>query len=630
MSEVRVDVTGDASNLNRMFDDIERRARQLGANVDKIGLGGSSGVNTQRMRSQEVIGEAVQKQIQDINRQYQSNPKVQRLNELNSRIRSGSATDAEKKERAGLVHETAKFREERNEKIQNLEDEQTNLLRAIKEALTDNQKIQREQRQEGNAEFESKKSEGILGKLLNERGSLNRDLITASTKSEQEAVQKRLKEVNGKISEIQAGAGQDGEGTIGGARMVSNAMHGNVGNIASSLLAKLGPWGIAAGIIGGATIGLGTKGNQTLQSMYDLRALQGNGKDPNFINGFRESLFGGAGRDLSSMGLSQMDMVAYAGKMARTSGSMAGIDSRAFKSLTLEKGLGVQDLSQYAVFERQERNMQTVAENTLDLVNVMTSIDKSGLKKDDLTQLGEKLQTQNKVLSYQFQRQEVVSNKEATVLMGAFAKLGGSGADQRAGDFISKTMGAFGESGDANTMAYKYYLAKKAHPELANNPAALNRLVEQGTDLKYVQTGLTDMTSRYSGNDQYFMFKRFFPGLTPDQRDKLMSLGKTGGISKMMEQYEQFKNNGLTQDVVEGMAKDNTTSMTKTEQLAENTLTEAQMKVAQGINKMIDVLTGNDPKMKEVIKQAIQEAGKTPIPKKAIYNTPHGASRAGM
>jgi len=630
MPEVRVDVTGDASSINRMFNDIERRATQLGANVEKIGLGGSSGIHTQRLRSQEVIGEAVQKQIQDINRQYQSNPKVQRLQEINSKIHSGTATDAEKKERAGLVHETAKFRDERNEKIQNLEDEQTNLLRAIKEALTDNQKIQRESKQEDNAEFEAKKSEGLLGKLLNERGSLNRDLITATTKSEQKVIQEKLKKVNEEIQKTHAGAGQDGEGTIGGARMLSNAMNGNVGGMAMSLLSKLGPYGIAAGVIAGATIGLGTKGNQTLQSAYDLRALQGTGKDPNFINGFRESLFGGAGRNLSALGISQMDMIGYATKMARTSGSMAGIDNRAYNSLALEKGLGVQDLAQFAVFERQERNMQTVSENTLDLVNVMTSIDKSGLKKDDLTQLGEKLQTQNKVLSYQFQRQEVVSNKEATVLMGAFAKLGGSGADGRAGDFISKTMGAFGEGGDQNTMAYKYYLAKKAHPELANNPAALNRLVEQGTDLKYVQTGLTDMTSRFSGNDQYFMFKQFFPGLTPEQRDKLMSLGKTGGITKMMQQFDQFKNNGFTQEGVEEMGKGNTTSMTKTEQLAENTSTEAQIKVAQGINKMIDVLTGNDPKMKEMITQSIKDAGKTPIPKKAIYNTPQGASRAGM
>ena len=99
-------------------------------------------------------------------------------------------------------------------------------------------------------------------------------------------------------------------------------------------------------------------------------------------------------------------------------------------------------------------------------------------------------------------------------------------------------------------MILKRQAVIKAHPELANDPAAISRILEENTDGAYHAQILKDMFGKggYTGDNKqnrYFTAKEMFPGLTPSMREKLMKsaddsdilsnikglgLGKGGGI----------------------------------------------------------------------------------------------------
>jgi hypothetical protein len=612
MTEVRVDITGDASGLNSVFDDVTRRAQQMGVNLESLASNVSSGNKTssRRQMEQSIISSREERE-RGVTEAYNSDPRVQRHSDLTQRMRTGQMTPQERAELGRINRELQPVRQQRDQELERINSETNEILEEIREAFTQRNREEREQKQRDDEEFEDRKSRGLLGQLMNERDQLNKNLITAESEEEQKRIQNRLKEVNKQITATQGGAAQDPKGDIvGNARMVSGIMGGNMGGAAMGMLSKLGPWGMAAGIVGGATLGLGLSGNNLLQSIYGLRAFKGASQNEGFVDNFRERTFGGAGRDLATLGFSQKELVDYTRGMATQTGTMDKASDKAFDAMLTERAFGVQNLQQFSVFERQNRDMQSIANNTLEMINVLSSIDKSGIKPDDLTQLQEKLTVQNKIMSYQFQKQESVSTRESTALMAAFSRLGGSGSDQRAGDFISGTLGAFGEGGDPNMMAYKFYLAKKARPELRGNPAALSKMIEEGTDLQYVQTGLTDLTTRFQGQDLYFMMKKFFPNLTPEQRDKLVELGRKGMI---MEEVQNFgkSSKGFDKDDVETLASNNVSEITRLQAEFNNTMGEFQLKVAQGMEKAIAFFSGDGDSMSDVIAKGVKKAGGT-------------------
>jgi hypothetical protein len=173
------------------------------------------------------------------------------------------------------------------------------------------------------------------------------------------------------------------------------------------------------------------------------------------------------------------------------------------------------------------------------VLNVLTSIDESSLKEGDLATLGEKLATQQTLMSIQRAKRDVVDTDSSLKVLAAWESVGLSQKGDKAGDFLNRTVQGLGETGSDNMMLLKYEAAKRAHPELATDPAALRRFVRFNSDDPMYQ-------------QQFFKFANEITGNNPMAMDQLMYSAFDPQSEYDMQMYERAMKDGDWSNIMTG------------------------------------------------------------------------------
>jgi len=320
------------------------------------------------------------------------------------------------------------------------------------------------------------------------------------------------------------------------------------------MLSKAGPYGMAAAAILGAVTGAVMMGNSRQKTSAQLTSYRALG-DEKDINSAIDNT------DYTKYGLNSEEFTAKRRELLLASGRyQSGGADYTMSAQKIEQGYGVESIAQLSGNERQDKYAKSTVDNLVEMINVLGEIRDGSISKDDFTRVNEKAQLMNSLQQYQTGKQEKFDQKQVLGLITAFEKMGGEGKDQRAGSFIQGTLQGMGEGGNANLMILKRQAVIRAHPELANDPAGISRMLEENTDGAYHSQMLKDMFGKggYTGSNKqnrYFTAKEMFPGLTPSEREKIMNagsndeilgnikgvgLGKGGGIGASVSNAGQY------------------------------------------------------------------------------------------
>jgi|GEM_PF-3773204 len=547
--DVDVNIQNAKNKIREVADDINRQNNRVNtqAGSSSVSGGAGAGVSEKAQDVASMISQYRQIQRQEeqkIRREFEGVRKANMLEhqEYQQRHQQGlmSDTDFEKHQERYQQEQVGTFGEEReaiaentsktNELIQQLIDKQ--------DAQTKDE-VTRAQRDTEETQFGGaggKKKKGILGGLFDERSALMDARMGATTDKELKDINKQLDRVNKDIGKKMGGGGKMGlAGFLMGAGDVTEAFAaGNPQGGATGmmmLLSKMGPYGIAAAAIAaiiGGSVSSGNKRDTAISTLTPFRAYGDRfaideqiRQTPWSIYGYKESI------DYANK---RKELALGAGR------SFSATDENAIAATAMEKGYGINNVAQLSAYERQERYSKTTSENIVEMLNVLTAIKDGSMTAQDFTLANEKANLMNRLQGSFTSRQESFDNRQILGLMTAFEKLGGEGKDQRAGDFIEGTMNAMREGGSKNAMLLKYQWAAQAHPELRGDQAALNRIVEEGTDPKYMRSFMEGM-KKYAGGDrqnEYFTFKTMMPGLTPSMRQKWIENANNEEIFKNM------------------------------------------------------------------------------------------------
>lgn len=295
---------------------------------------------------------------------------------------------------------------------------------------------------------------------------------------------------------------KDSDGNlIGGLRNTASSaargdLMGTVGS-AGSMVGGLGTAGsiVAGGAIVAMIVGLFAQQSEKIQeAIAPTSSMRGAGSNLSFKEGIPRA------NQLSEMGLDGEKFADLINKKAQASKNLNGdLMSRTMDDFAFNKGFGA-SVDGFSPFERfGGKNSTDVG---LDILNVLTSIEESSLKSGDLSSLSEKLKSQETIMTIQREKRDVVNTESSLRTLAAFEKIGLSGKGERGASFLQATIDGLGEGGNENVMMLKYEAAKRAHPELNGDPAALRNFVKyEGDDTKYIKESF-QMMKQMSGNSK--------------------------------------------------------------------------------------------------------------------------------
>lgn len=547
MPETVVTVKGK-DELSQILDDIEKRAERLGVTTDRLAGFGNQTTTQQKQSLGGTQSDILEKQKEQIRKEHEEQ---RRLNEEEF-AKSKQALRDKKITRGEFDVDKARYENAQSEskadeenELKQVEKESLLQLKLISRTLIERDRIDREQKQRENKEFNEARKNGHFGKMEAEKNELEKKMLTAPDEESYKMHKKQLDALKEKMGVTQSGGGG---GMFGGDEMGQVAMAMSSGNVLGLVVKRFWPLMIA-----GAGVALAKAAENNDNEYSHINAFQGGdlSNKKRLQNEYRQKYVFGGTKELTTYGISDDDMAKNSQNMARSSGMMGDLFERTFKSSILEKATGVDNLSQYAGFDRQDKDGKSIADNTLEMINILTGIKNGSLKPNDLLLLAEKLQVSNQLSAYQFQRQDKVDRQQIMQQMAAAEMFfGASGRDQRAGDLISGVnQNAASGGGNQNLEWMKWMAARKSHPEM--NDEQLAGLMEVGTDANYQKAyyGMYKNISGKEGTYGSFMAKKaMLQGLTVEQRNQ--GLGPNGALLN-----EEYYNPLLTSKLKESGAK---------------------------------------------------------------------------
>lgn len=551
MAEVSVNIRGRDDGLGSHLDNLRQKVEDLGR-------------STSELNNLDDLTPTQQKNTIGRVGQDTTSGQQARIREEYSNIRQSNAdefSEMEGKFKSGEIDKNQfdKFREEfqaNQKELGSLEDsellavekEMNQTLREIHRELTDERKIERELRQRDNSEHG-----GMAGGILRE----NRDLRNLQNNSDDEeeisALQAQINDNNKRLRSLRHGDEEEGTDMSGidfrqvgmmGSSVARGDLMGTVqGGLAGAGKATgmMGSFAIAAIIATLVKEALGA-GDKLREGLAPVSAMRGNGLTGSLTNDAYRSNFNDR-IDIGALGMDNQEFSEAMRNKAVSSGRAGGdLQLRTYADEAFKKGFGG-DAGQFSQFERFAEGQESSTQIALDVLNVLTSIEKSSLKEDDLSTLSEKLSAQNTILSLQRSKRDSVDNTDALKMLAAFESAGLSGKGERASGFISQTLQGLGEGGSDNAQMWKIEAARRANPEMANDPAALRRAVRFNPDDPEYMAEFFKMIKERTGGNQMVMDDALYTFFNPESE-------------KDMEIYEQLMAGGDPDELLKGRDMD--------------------------------------------------------------------------
>lgn len=498
MPDISVNIRGRDDGFGSMLDSLRDKANNLGRDVGNLDNFDHLTRTERRMEIENVNENVTQTRRQSVIDEFNSlrEANMREFSQITQDYANGRISEREYNQHTDRFEQYSNELniDEQNELLA-IENESKEFLKQILRQLTLQERLDRERKQRDGSEH----SEGSIGHLLNQNGDLRRRQRESTDQSEIDELQAQIEANNETIRGMRNnGREVDGNGGLGGdySRFTSGLQSGAAsaarGDLSGTVMGGLQMAG-GMGMAGGIAMGVGA-------SLLALKEFFSNGEKVQEALGLPSAMRGGYSTDSNSlnkdyqdkivelqeqitgMGMSQDEFASIVSQKALNSKmSSNNLTLRALDDTAFQKGFGA-DVGIFSQFERFTKNQETATTIGLDVLNVLTSINKSSLKENDLSTLAEKLQSQNTILSLQRSKRDIVDNDSALRILAAFEKVGLSDKGERGSDFINQTIQGLGDGGSDNEMLFKYEAAKRARPDLAGDPAALRRLVRFNSD----------------------------------------------------------------------------------------------------------------------------------------------------
>lgn len=577
MPDTVINVSGkDDGSLERIFDRLKTKAEELGVATDRLqGFDKKTFVEKREIvgniseRSTNVQMDLIQDKFEKLEKEVREKAQSKRDN-LGKR--QDGTYDVEgfnkigKEEKEGLNS----IEQKRAEEIKRIEQESLNQLRIMTRLLMERDKIDRENAQRDNKEH----SGGLLTKLKEEREALRADMENAPDESSAKAAANKIRELNKRIHGISGAAGEGLTGGQGGDGGGINMMGG-----AMAMMGGGGIRGILASTLGQAAIGLAPlygayklmqKGLEGWDNYaYLNKTRMGSADDLKWKYASMTEDFTGNKNRHTQFGYSNEDIIRTAVSVTKSSmlsGGAAGYGEDEYKRargfVSLEKGLGIDNPAQFAQFERQDKYGRGTVENTLEMINLLTSIKESDFGAGIYVRAMEKSEIKNRLQADQISVQTSFDSRAINSIIAATEKLGGSWQDQRQGDMISSLVSGAREGGNENVMTLKYAAARKVAPGKSQRDIA--QMIEKSTDPAYhmaLLESIAGLTQEGSVNENETM-KNIFPGMDADTRNSLINGVRHNKDFKndyIGKNFQKMLNSGkgITTDILDASASQN-------------------------------------------------------------------------
>jgi hypothetical protein len=551
MADVNVNIRGRDDGLGSQLDALREKAISLGRDVENLNRATDMSPTKQRLTVEKESKETLKLQQDRIRSEYQEirTANIQEFQQSEQRYARGEISKGEFEEQRNLFQSSQKDLNEQEEKeLATVEKEMVLQMRLILRELIDKRKLDREQAQRDKKEFEDKSSSGLYGSLVEENKELKKQRLMASSPEEVSEIDAKIR-ANQEAMKGLGGKPSDDREIFDSQQITSLANAMASANLASTSmqLAKAGGGLIsakggmmAAGTVG-ALYGLLSQGDQIIEAGAGLGALRGRGYtgQASSLIAQRESTEG-LGGVASGIGMSASELLNEATKKAKESGVVGtNIVDRAMDDISFKRAFGA-DASIFSKFERFSENQIEATEISLDVLNVLTSIKESSLKEGDLVTLGEKMQSQATIMGIQRSKRDVVDTESSLRILAALESVGLSQKGEMSSDFISKTLQGLGEGGSDNLMLLKYEAARRAKPEIANDPAALRRFIKfSSDDPEYIKQFFGFANELTQGNQMAMddlLYSFFNPQSEYDMQmyEKMMSGAEGGDFGQLL------------------------------------------------------------------------------------------------
>lgn len=279
--------------------------------------------------------------------------------------------------------------------------------------------------------------------------------------------------------------------------------------------------GGVAGAIGGVAgaVGLGALASLSIGAIMGEMIRQG--EEMEIERGKRGAQ--GLGRMMSNgeiFGMREVEFSQYVREQSRTRGGFLGSGKGAYQQLAVELGYGLEtgQLNPLGASLRSgNTGGQTTANAVLEMIEIFRNTEIWGIGKDDFSALGEKVGILTNLMDIGRQQSERTDNFVVTGVMAALNKLGGSFADDRSGEAISKLNTSITNPNSDFSKAFVFRSLRQANPGMSLFEL-MGKTQEGAFGEGNLQAILTSMRKASGGNLETIALNiRAMTGLTLDQ-----------------------------------------------------------------------------------------------------------------
>lgn len=618
MPDVNININGNANGANSALDSLREKAKSVGADINKISEGtlGNKTFTEQKVAVQQSIREISEAKKNSARADYASAREAnnQDFSQAEADFKAGKISKKTFDEhKANFETSNKDLRTNESKEILAIEREMNNSLRTIIREMTQSRQIAREKQREDTNDKQRDDDEHQTPGRPDQapHDQVAREVSRQRTESEDDDKDKGDSHTRDRLlSAGTAAANGNLQGTVtngiaGGGSLLGMSKGGAA---VAGIVAAI--WGLlsagdkisnAAGGVG-AMRGLGINGAETM----DFYRQRGNYDSRNGEEGI-----------LKTMGVEGSDFLDMMSKKAKETGRSGNLRERTMDDVAFQKGFGA-DVGVLNQFEKFTKNGETGVQVSMDMLNVLTSIEKSSLKEGNLVDLQNKINTQSSLFDIQRTKRDSIDADGSLRIMAAFESIGLSQKGDKAGNFLGSVIGGLGEGGGDNAMLMKYEMAKRTHPELANDLPSLRRFVKyHNDDPDYMLQALSGFGDWTKGNEmaQDDLINTIFnPGSETDYNMMKEAMGNNSQFKKLLggKGLNKSPKQTLTKDAMYSDAAASTGTMTEAISGFKNIIGDA----GSMFDNFLKGIMGNDGKSINV--NTVQKPATTPVVNKVI------------
>ena len=407
------------------------------------------------------------------------------------------------------------------------------------------------------AERETEQNGGYLHDLKQERKELIRQREYAPTKEEAMAANKRLSETNKRIQEAE---GVSDEETFrrtntlvhGIQQTIDGLQSGNPGAIVNGIGSSV------VGAFGGGVKALGWVGLAAAGVEGIWKAAQGSGERFGAVGQLAAMMNGGGvgatavraqmeedSNMYGAYGISTIDFAHRATQLSRARGGTNNWERETLYQIGLEKTLALDSgrLLQASSFDRYG---QPITTSVIKMVDLLSTIENSGVKRNDLTRVQEKLDAQQQIMGSYMSRADKPNYDVANQAVAAFSAVSGITQDSGLGSDYATIQNVIQNPSNPRLQALIYSTVQEMMPQMvkrkytdengverteyfnetdAGSLAAIDRAIKNPeNELRIMQSLFKNLKNVYGDMEQdlgYFSWTDIFERkIAPDRLEK--------------------------------------------------------------------------------------------------------------